>query len=104
MSEAELQRTVLEMAQSFRWLRAHFRPAMTMRGFRTPVEGDGAGFPDLILVREGRLVVAELKAAKGELSIEQTLWLTAFSTVPCAEVHVIRPEHLDDGSVESLLR
>src|SRR5215813_9770420 len=35
-------------------------------GWRTAVSGDGAGFPDLLLVRAERLVVAELKVGRGQ--------------------------------------
>ena len=104
MNEAQLQSAVLELAQALRWLRAHFRPAMTVKGWRTPVEGDGAGFPDLILVRDGRLVVAELKGPAGKLSTPQELWLVAFSTVPGVECYVWKPEHWRSGEVESVLR
>ena len=37
------------------------------------------GFPDLILLKEGRLVVAELKVGKNNLTAEQYFWLVEFS-------------------------
>ena len=47
MSERELQDAVIQLARLLGWRVAHFRPAMTTRGWRTPVSADGAGFPDL---------------------------------------------------------
>jgi len=102
--EAELQEGVLELAQVFQWLRAHFRAAMTSKGWRTPVEGDGKGFPDLVLVRSGRMIVAELKGDGGKVSHEQLLWLMAFQTVPNVEVYVWSPESWKAGTIEDALR
>ncbi len=38
-----------------------------------------AGFPDLILLRDDRVVVAELKVGKNQPSAEQAQWLEAFA-------------------------
>ena len=90
LSEADMQAGVIALARLLGWRTVHFRPAMTTRGWRTPVSGDGKGFPDLILVRKGRLIVAELKSAKGECTPEQEAWLDSFRA-SCAEVYVWRP-------------
>jgi VRR-NUC domain len=68
---------------------AHFRPARTERGWRTPVAANGAGFVDLVLVRE-RVVFAELKAAKTRITRAQIQWLDALADAG-AEVYVWRP-------------
>jgi hypothetical protein len=39
----------------------------------TAVQGDGAGFPDLVLTRD-RIIFCELKSATGRLSDAQTAW------------------------------
>lgn len=81
MTEAEFTRQVLELAKLRGWKSAHFRPAQTKRGWRTAVQGDGKGFPDLVLVRQREpkgVLVAELKVVKGVLRPEQTAWLIAF--------------------------
>lgn len=103
MSEAELQKAVIELAHRFGWRAVHFRPGKTKRGnWITAVQGDGVGWPDLILVRE-RVVFAELKAEKGKLDDAQKQWLAALE-VAGAEVWVLRPEHWHSGVVEGLLR
>lgn len=86
---------VLELAGIHHWRRAHFRAAQIVAGWRTPVQADGAGFPDLILCRGPRLVVAELKSRRGKLSPDQLDWLEAWRQVG-AEVFVWRPDDWDD--------
>lgn len=74
--EADAQATILEVARLRGWRAAHFRPALTSRGWRTPVAADGAGFPDLVLVRD-RVVFAELKQKGARPGAEQVAWLDA---------------------------
>src|SRR4051794_27414866 len=58
--EAVFQDQVIEIAHIYRWRVAHFRPAQTSRGWRTPVAADGMGFPDLVLIRQPEMIIAEL--------------------------------------------
>lgn len=91
ISEAEWQRTVVEYAERRGWLTFHDHDSRR----------DNAGFPDLVLVRRGRVVFAELKRQRGTMRREQETWLAAL--VVCAvEVYVWRPSDWD--SVEELLR
>lgn len=94
-SEDDLLAFVLDTARVFGWRTMHVRPARTVRGWRSPVQGDGKGFPDLLAIRGPRLVVAELKSAKGRLSGEQEEWLDDWRDIPGAEVFVWRPADLD---------
>ena len=75
MTEAQFQRSVIELARLNGWKVAHFRPAQNGKGaWRTPVAADGAGFPDLVLVKD-RVIFAELKTDKGRVSPAQREWL-----------------------------
>lgn len=76
-SEASLQSWVIEYARAHGWRVAHFRPAQTAKGWRTPVEADGKGFPDLVLVRDGIVILAEVKSQTGPVRPEQRAWLEA---------------------------
>ncbi len=78
MTEAQFILEVICLAKLHGWKVAHFRPAKTSKGWRTAVQGDGKGFPDLILVRE-RVIVMELKVGNNRLSPEQKAWLTKFT-------------------------
>lgn len=91
--EAAFQSSVIEFAQMHGWKMAHFRPAMTSKGWRTPVTADGRGFPDLVLVRD-RVVFAELKGTDGRLRPEQRDWLDALSAAGC-EAYLWSPNDWD---------
>ncbi len=81
LTEAAFQRMVIDLAKLYGWRVAHFRPGMNRRGdWQTAVAGDGAGFPDLIMCRGNRCIVAELKTDKvsAKATPEQREWLEAF--------------------------
>jgi hypothetical protein len=94
-TERQWQGQVIELAQLYGWRVAHFRPAQTARGWRTPVEADGQGFPDLTMARGSRLLFAELKADRGRTSPDQDKWLQALRFTS-AEVYVWRPRDWTD--------
>jgi hypothetical protein len=95
MIEAEWFRQVVEIAEMFGWSWAHFRPARTQRGWRTPVSGPlGAGWPDLTLVKGDRLLFVELKREKGRPKPDQVFVLQLLGDA--AEVYIWRPSDFED--------
>ena len=96
MSEQQFTQAVIDFAKYKGWMVAHFRPARTTRGWRTPVQGDN-GFPDLVLARDGRVVYAELKVGRNTLSKDQERWANALP-----EMYVWRPADLRDSIAEVL--
>ncbi len=98
--EAEFQAAVIELAQMLGWKVAHFRAARTKDGWRTPVAADGAGWPDLVLVRD-RIIFAECKAERGKLSADQAVWLQRLDAAE-AEAYVWRPSDWDE--IEAILK
>jgi hypothetical protein len=107
MSEDDLLEDVIQLARALRWRVAHFRPARTEQGYRTAVQGDGKGFPDLVMTRTQppRILVAELKSMTGRTSPEQLAWLASFVvTVGDENVFVWNPEQWVDGTIEAELR
>lgn len=102
INEATFQAQVIELAHLYDWHVAHFRGVRVQRAnggirFMTPVQADGAGFPDLVLVRPPRLIFVELKTEKGKPTDNQQLWIDLlkqcfFSGIESpVEVYVWRP-------------
>lgn len=111
MTEAVLLQRVRELARLLGWLAYH-----THRSDRSE-----PGFPDLVLVHpvKRRLVVAELKRAKGRTTAPQEVWLDGFREVAervaeladhyepdldVVTVHLWRPADWLDGTIEAVLR
>jgi hypothetical protein len=93
MSEAQLQAAIVGMARLLGWRTYHTHDSRR----------SDPGFPDLVLVRRDRLVVAELKTEKGKLVAAQTGWLAAFIEAR-VETFVWRPADWWSGAIEEVLR
>jgi len=95
VTEREFQRAVVELARLMGWRVHHARPALTQRGrWLTPIQGD-AGFPDLLLCRPPRLILAELKRVGGKLTAEQQAWLEALQACAGVECYLWTPADWD---------
>lgn len=79
-SEDEFQADVVGLAKLLGWRVYHTRDS----------RGSDCGFPDLTMVRRGRLIFAELKTDTGKLRPEQEAWLSDLLET-AAEVHLWRP-------------
>lgn len=95
MTEKDFTALVIDAAHALGWRCSHFRPAQTAQGWRTTVQGDGKGYPDITAVhpRHG-VIFAELKTDKGRLSPEQVEWVSALSRAG-ARIYVWRPSCFD---------
>ena len=102
LSEEELTANVIEMARLFGWRIAHFRSVETKRrGWQTPVQGDGKGYPDLCLVRE-RIVFIELKCGRNKLEPEQETWRD-WILAAGGEWHLLTDKDWESGKAETIL-
>ena len=106
-SEKDFQQTVIDYAKLKGWKVAHFRSARIQRKdgsvfYQTPVQADGAGFPDLCLTRLSRIVFAELKSSTGRIAPEQDEWLKALANTEKVEVYVWKPEDFEQEVIEVL--
>lgn len=81
-NEAQFLKEVLALAKRNGWRSFHQRPGMTAAGkWISAVQGDGIGFPDVVLIRGGALRVLELKVGKNTTTAAQDAWLKAFNGV-----------------------
>jgi len=90
ISESDFQLTVIEYARLMGWKVFHPYGCEHYRK-NTP------GYPDLTMVRNGRLLFVELKTQKGNVTDKQTEWLDALRTVESEllQVYVWRPSDWD---------
>lgn len=80
-SEKEFQSKVVALAEANDWRTFHVFDSRR----------SAAGFPDLVLVRKGTLILAELKSDVGRLSAEQKEWLKELREVNGVAVRLWRP-------------
>lgn len=104
ITEAEFRKQVVQFARLHRWTVAGIRPVRIVRRngstyHETPMEFDGSGFPDLLLVRD-RIIFAELKIKGGRLSEDQKRWQSAIKIAE-GQHHVWFPS--DWAEIEKVL-
>jgi len=88
--ERDFQRQIVQLAKLYGWLCYHTHDSRR----------SAAGFPDLVLVRNGTCIVAELKAAQGRVSPEQAMWIAELDGAQIS-AYVWRP--VDWAEIESML-
>ena len=90
MIERDFQRQIVQLAKLYGWLCYHTHDSRR----------SAAVFPDLVLVRNGTCIVAELKAAQGRVSPEQAMWIAELDGAQIS-AYVWRP--VDWAEIESML-
>lgn len=109
MSEAELQKAVIDLLRTLGFLVAHFKPLQMNGKWWTPVQADGKGFPDIVGVKGRRLLFVELKSEEGWVKPDQRRWIDALSALTyselgdAVEVYVWKPRHWHDGTIGRVL-
>lgn len=95
MTEAQLFESVRDHLNTFGWLWYHTYDSRRSNG----------GFPDIIAVKDGRLLAVELKSMKGQVTPEQRSWqLAIWICGGGTEMHTWRPSDLSSGEIERVLR
>lgn len=74
VTEQQWSDKVVDLAHIYGWKCAHFRPCRTQHGWRTAVQYDGKGWPDLFLCNHNQMLFRELKAEGEKLTPEQQNW------------------------------
>lgn len=85
ITEKQFESQVKDLAKLFGWRYYH-----TWRSIHSP-----AGFPDCVLVRPPRLILAELKSEKGNATPAQWEWLEDLGKCG-TEVYLWRPSQFDE--------
>jgi len=103
-SGAAWEQQIIALAHLWGWTVASFRSVRVQRRdgssyFATPVQADGAGWPDLVLVRGDRLLFRELKTDRAVTRRAQREWLSRLAATG-ADVGVWRPRGWDQIVVE----
>jgi hypothetical protein len=93
MTEAELLANVVKAARWRGWWAYHTHDSRRSE----------SGFPDLVLVRKGRLIFAELKSAIGKASQAQAAWLTELYGIETVETYLWRPSDWLTGRIDEVL-
>ena len=85
LTEKEMQANIVREAKALGW-QVH----STWNAMHSP-----AGYPDLTLVRDGKLLFFELKTAIGVVSEAQKEWLYGLAKVAGVGVMLVRPDNLE---------
>jgi len=93
ISETAFASQVESLLNMFHWHWAHFRPARTAKGWRTPVSGKGKGFLDYVALRPPRIIIAELKDAYKPMTPEQQEWFDLWKE--CQRTVTLEPLQLN---------
>jgi hypothetical protein len=88
-SERDFTDAVIDLAKMNGWLVHHDRGDMHRH-----IQGH-AGVPDLLLVKGGRAILAELKKERGQLTDSQDNWRHAIDQT-CVEYYLWRPVDFEE--------
>jgi len=76
ISEKDFQKKVIKLAEGHNWFWCHCPSVFSSGKWRVPLAGS-PGFPDLVLARDGLIVLVELKSDTGRLRPGQAEWISA---------------------------
>jgi hypothetical protein len=104
-SEADWQRTEIQLLQTYGYRVCEFRKARIKKDgvdvYRTPFGAQGNGMVDIIAARPssgnrpGRVLFIENKSEEGTLSPDQELWRAVLELCPGVEYWLARPSDYD---------
>ncbi len=95
LTESEFQTQVVQYARLHGWRVHHVAAARTNKGYRVPCRYDAQGFPDLLMCRRQRLIVAELKVGSNACTMPQMAWIRALEAAGVYSV-IWRPSDWPD--------
>ena len=87
MTEKALMKSLRHAARQAGWLWYHTQVSLY----------SARGFPDVVMVKDGKLAIWELKGPHGKVTEAQQAWLDALALVPGVDVRVVRPDDLESA-------
>lgn len=105
MTEDELFTEMIERMDTWGWTWMHIPDRLyklAAKQARWDAMFGAKGFPDLILLRNERIIAAELKRQNAEPRPEQRAWLQAFEDAG-AETYIWKPLDLLDQTIDFVL-
>ena len=100
MTERQLSKAVVELAERLGW--RVFTISNTKAGALR--SHTGVGWPDLFMVRNGRVVVMELKVKGRKPTKAQLAWIEALGEVEGIQAGWLNEECWHNGVIEAILR
>lgn len=94
ITERTLQQAIVDGARVLGWLSYHTWLS----------KHSAPGFPDLVLMRPPRLILAELKSQTGVLTAAQGVWQAGLVACPGVEYYLWRPADWLAGTILEVLR
>ena len=86
-TEREFQQLIIDYAELLRWRVYHVAKVKRhLRAHSSP------GFPDLVLLRGGRCIAAEVKVGTNCTTRSQRAWLSTWSEIPGCHAVLWRPD------------
>lgn len=82
LSEKAFQARVLALAKANGWDAYHTHDSRR----------SAPGYPDLVIAKPGRMLVAELKVGRNKTTAAQERWLALYESIPGVRVFRWRPE------------
>ena len=85
MTEKQFMQNVIDLAKILGFAVYHTHDSRRSQG----------GWPDLVLLKDGRMIAAELKSERGRVTQEQEAWLDGLGEVAGIESYLWRPGDWD---------
>ncbi|MFP4514026.1 MAG: VRR-NUC domain-containing protein [Acidimicrobiales bacterium] len=102
MNGQQIQDAVVDAAHLLGYIAFHQRPARTTSGWRSTVEYDGKGFPDLVLAGGRGVMFLEIKGDGDRIRPDQRKWLDHLNAGE-ASARIVTSTDWRDGTVDRLL-
>lgn len=97
VTEAEWQREIMFRLAQHGWTAFHIETSILRMAdgrlpiWATAVTPEGKGFPDILAVRGNRLLLIEVKAMRGRISVDQSRWGRLLKPITEVGYDVLRP-------------